>query len=153
MAKKLDKALESLNARIAEGVEYPSAHEQTVSMYKLTDAQATALTAAYDAQPPADSDANKRFRIFNIAVGDKGTASYTRVRVYLLNPGETFARFGGSKHGQTARKTASLIVSTLQCGTLRDVEYDLRGMPEGDTWGWIRRLILREGGVSLPDEE
>lgn len=125
---------------------------------KVTNAsrEAQAITPALVASAEAnrDTDPNAALRIFAIQLGEKGTESYTRVRVYLLNPGETFARFGGSSRGLTARKTASLIVSTLQGGSVRDVEYDLRGgTKHPDVWPWIRRLILREGGVELPDEE
>lgn len=111
-------------------------------------------TAEANRKASDDRDPNKALRIFSIALGDAGTESYTRVRVYLLNPGEHFERFGGSKRGYTDRKTATLIVSTLQCGSVRDVAYDLRGgTTHPDVWPWIRRMMLREAGVELPAEE
>jgi hypothetical protein len=54
-----------------------------------------------------------------------------RRRVYLLNPGDHFERFGGSSRGLVVRKTASLIVSESQGGCRSDVEYDIN---KADVW-------------------
>lgn len=162
MATKINKALVALNELIRQGVEYPAAHTDIVAKHGLNDKQASELTNAYDTQeaafakstPPADTDPNAKYRVLSMEIGTKGTESHVRIRVYLLNPGETFERFGGSRQGLTVRKTASLIVSTLQCGSSRDTEYDLRGgVNQPDVWAWLKRCVLREAGVKVPDEE
>lgn len=154
--KKLTAALLTLNEAINAGMEYPTAHEKAVSLHKLSDKQADELRDAYDTQEAAfaksKDDPNHKYRVLEMVLGTEGTPERCRIRVYLLNPGECYAGFGGSRSGLVVRKTASLVVSTLQCGSLREVEYDLRGMPEGDTWAWLKRCILREAGVKLPDE-
>lgn len=80
---------------------------------------------------------NEKYEIFRV------TKDGTTVIVHALNPGETFERFGGSRHGLTVRKTASLVVSTKTPWDYKDVEYDLR---DQDTWNWLIRLI-NHGGV------
>lgn len=56
-------------------------------------------------------------------------------QVYLLNPGEVFAGFGGTRSGLLVRKTASLIIRCLACGSSTDVEYDIR---DPNAWRTIR---------------
>lgn len=58
--------------------------------------------------------------------------------VYLLNPGEFFEGFGGSRHPLPIRKTASLITRSIQGGCISDTEYDITS---GTPWAWIARLI------------
>jgi hypothetical protein len=70
-------------------------------------------------------DPNEKFKIMGFRQGG------TTIRVYLLNPGEVFQGFGGSRHGLQVNKTASLIVSEVD-HERRDVEYDLRG--KDGTW-------------------
>jgi hypothetical protein len=57
--------------------------------------------------------------------------------VYMLNPGESFEGFGGSRHALPIKKTASLIVRSIQHG-ISDTEYDIT---DGSTWAWLARLI------------
>jgi hypothetical protein len=71
------------------------------------------------APAPVDDDPNARFRIMDFKVGGE------RKRVYLLNPGDHFVRFGGSSHPLVVRKTASLIVSECQGGCRYDSEEDV----------------------------
>lgn len=62
------------------------------------------------------------------------------VEVFILQVGETFPGFGGSKQGLVVRKTPSLIVrnNVKESGEVRDAEYDIN-----DTmiWGKIRTAI------------
>lgn len=72
-----------------------------------------------DANDVAPEDLNARYRIMDFKIGGE------RRRVYLLNPGDHFERFGGSSRGLLVRKTASLIVSETQGGCRTDIEYDI----------------------------
>lgn len=57
----------------------------------------------------------------------------TQIDVYLLNPGEVFPGFGGSRSGLLVRKTASLIVRQTSPGGLYDTEYSIH-----DQQAWAR---------------
>lgn len=46
-------------------------------------------------------------------------------KVYILQPGEHFDRFGGSSSGLLVHKTPSLIVSEISNMGRRDTEYDV----------------------------
>ena len=46
-------------------------------------------------------------------------------RIYLVNPGCRFVRFGGSSAGLHVKKTASLIVSEIGPHGRRDSEHDI----------------------------
>jgi hypothetical protein len=160
--KKVTAALLTLNEAINGGVEYPAAHEKACAIHNLTVAQAEQLADAYDTQEAAfaksnpDRDPNDRYKVLTMELGAKGTESHTRINVYLLNVGEHFERFGGSSRGLTVTKKASLIVRTVSCGSSSDREYDLHGkgrLRNMDTWAWLKRCIIREAGVTLPDEE
>lgn len=48
MSKKLEIALNMLNGLVAQGMEYPTAHEFVCGSNKLTDKEADALTELYD---------------------------------------------------------------------------------------------------------
>jgi hypothetical protein len=64
--------------------------------------------------------------------------------IHLLNPGENFPGFGGSRHGLTVRKTASLITRTRHTGPdgfTDDIELDIH---EPGVWKWLARLINGE---------
>ena len=50
MTRLLRQALDELNAKIREGVEYPDAHTFVVTTFGLTDEQAAELAQAYDGQ-------------------------------------------------------------------------------------------------------
>jgi hypothetical protein len=78
-----------------------------------------------------DHDPNAKYRIATFTVEN------TTIRVYLLNPGEAFERFGGLQRSLPVTKTASLIVSTSDHRGRKDMEYDLRGQSGDDMWGWI----------------
>lgn len=96
-----------------------------------------------------DTDPNAQFRIFDITL-PSGEEEKTRRRIYLLNPGETFQSFGGSRHGLTVRGGASLIISTNQGGSRCDMEYSLRGgESHPDVWEYIQRWVLSEAGVKV----
>ena len=57
---------------------------------------------------------------------------------YILEPGDTFPRFGGSSRGLLVQKTASLITRTTQGGTISDHEYNLY---DPTVWAWVARMI------------
>ena len=82
-----------------------------------------------DVATAAPVDANERFCIMDFRIGGE------RRRVYLLNPGDHFERFGGSSRGLVVRKTASLIVSETQGGCRSDMEFNL-----ADKEAWERIL-------------
>lgn len=86
------------------------------------------------------NDSNERFLIRRFEVES------TRVSFYLLNPGETFAGFGGSSAGLTVRKTASLIIRREHPAGVEDTESDLRSK---GAWDWYNRMA-REQAESEP---
>jgi hypothetical protein len=85
-----------------------------------------------------EGDPNERYRVLAYSL-DLGT----KRRVYILNVGDTFQGFGGSRHGLTARKTGSLIISYFDHGSRRDVEYNLT---DPDAWSNIRSGLARSVG-------
>lgn len=95
-------------------------------------------------KPTDPNDANAKYRILDIQV------EQTRVRAYILKPGDTFEFFGGHRNGLTVVKTPSLITSTNYAGTRHDHEYNVT---DAKAWAWLKRCILREAGVELPPEE
>ena len=60
------------------------------------------------------------------------------VEVHLLQPGQTFPGFGGSRQGLTVRKTASVITRSKDVHGIRDVEWDAT---DADLWGWVQSLL------------
>ena len=79
-----------------------------------------------------DKDPNAKFCILSL---DK--EKYQQ-RVYLLNPGDYFEGFGGSRHALRVNKTASLIVRTNGYMGLQDTEYDITRM---DVWDSIFNAV------------
>lgn len=82
------------------------------------------------------------------AVLEEGEAPHrvtrrTRYEVYVLNPGDVFAGFGGSRHGLCVKKTASLIIREYSyAGTMTDTEFDVNS---AKTWEWIGRRQRAKG--------
>lgn len=72
-----------------------------------------------------------------MTIVEKATGKVTS-EIYMLNPGEGFAGFGGSRGGIVVGKTASLIVRNRQGGQISDIEYDIY---DAGVWAWIARLI------------
>lgn len=93
--------------------------------------------------------ANDRYKIldYSIARNENEERGTMRVRVYLLNVGDVFHGFGGSRHGLVVRKKASLIVRELDHG-LRDHEYDLNSE---NAWSAIERGRLIAAGVKFDE--
>lgn len=60
-----------------------------------------------------------------------------RYEIYLVNPGQFFEGFGGSRHGLQVKKTASLIIRQRGPHGLRDTEYDIA---DKDAWESIERI-------------
>lgn len=71
------------------------------------------------------SDLNEHYKVADFETDNE------RVQVYILKPGDTFERFGGSRHGLTVSTTPSLIVSITSAGGKRDLEYNLHAV---DIW-------------------
>jgi hypothetical protein len=72
---------------------------------------------------------------------DSATNSGSRLEIHLLNPGETFQRFGGSSHGLTVRgRKASTVTRWVDGGSgyTRDIEWNLS---EPRVWKWVADLI------------
>ena len=83
--------------------------------------------------------------------------------IHMLNVGETFWRFGGSRHGLTAgrdfatgnrqrKPTASMVVRTKTRMTQEDVEYDIYAP---DVWAYIAKMLNEVDGIeaSAPNEK
>ena len=85
-------------------------------------------------RPP---DRNEKYLILAYQIGG------ARYSVYLLNPGDMFQGFGGSRHPLMVKKTASLVIRRLQ-HELSDREYNIN-----DTGAWeaIRYGFLLAHGV------
>lgn len=79
---------------------------------------------------------NEKFLIADFTIGD------ARKQVYMLNPGDHFAGFGGSSSGLSVRKTASLIVRETSQGVTADTEYDIN---KRDVWNRIFRAAHLAG--------
>jgi hypothetical protein len=56
-----------------------------------------------------------------------------RAEVYLLNPGDAFQGFGGSRQAHVVRKTASLIVRAVSPWGMKDTEYNLADKRQWET--------------------
>lgn len=61
-----------------------------------------------------------------------------RVEFHLLNAGEFFAGFGGSRHGLVVRKTASLVTRWISPASMKDTEWNI-GDPR--PWKWLDELV------------
>ena len=72
--------------------------------------------------------ANYRFLVMDFR------AFESRYRVYLLNAGDHFHGFGGSRHGLVARKSASLVVSITN-HMRSDTEYSIN---DKDAWERVK---------------
>lgn len=75
--------------------------------------------------------------------GQEGQVSVTKMRIYLLNPGEKFHNFGESRHPLIVKKTASLIFRQIHPWGTRDDEYNINSEV---AWGAINAWI--EDGCS-----
>lgn len=68
-------------------------------------------------------------------------AKFGTFEIYLLNPGNCFAGFGGSSAGLLVRKTASLIVRNTAGGMCNDTEYSVN---DKRIWNAIFRAAHKE---------
>lgn len=92
-------------------------------------------------------DPNQKFLIADS--NDARVVPETRTRVYILNPGDWFQGFGGSRHGLKVRKTASLIVRSEGIGGLIDTEHEVN-----DQQIWSRLLqMVRAGNLSTAGKQ
>lgn len=83
------------------------------------------IEAARDEQFP-----NDKHRVLAFEVN-----STCKVEVYLVNPGDFFVGFGGSRHSLVPKRTASLIVREIGVMTV-DTEYDVN-----DVGAWRRIMV------------
>lgn len=67
------------------------------------------------------------------------------VEIHMLNPGQLFDKFGGSRSGLVVGKTASLITRRISAMGIVDRELDIY---DADIWEWLARLI---NGEKAPD--
>lgn len=74
-------------------------------------------------------------KVMTIRAGEKGD---TVIDIHVLNPGEFFKNFGGSRHSLEVKHTASIITSTKTPYDRRDVEY---GLDSKEFWEWMTRII------------
>jgi hypothetical protein len=68
-------------------------------------------------------------------------ASECEIEIHMLNPGQSFEGFGGSRHALVPKKTASIVTRTRQHG-VSDREMDIY---DPNFWKWIGRLINGNG--------
>lgn len=61
-----------------------------------------------------------------------------RVEVHVLNAGEFFEGFGGSRHGLVVRETASLITRWISPFDFKDTEWDIH---DPRPWKWFDELV------------
>jgi hypothetical protein len=87
---------------------------------------------------PADPNAKHLVLQYTNTTEDNGKTYTYKTCVYLLNPGDFFHGFGGSRHARAVTKTASLITRTTGPWGLRDLESDLTC---SDAWDAIRNGI------------
>jgi hypothetical protein len=64
--------------------------------------------------------------------------------IHMLNPGEHYPDFGGSRSGLVVGKTASLVLSRRGIMGIHDTELDIY---DKNVWAWIARLINDNGGA------
>lgn len=84
-----------------------------------------------------------------LAFDIKDSIYKTKYEIHILQPGEVFPRFGGSRHGLLVKKTPSLIVRETATHGLKDTEYDVNN--EG-IWRWIGKLMdVNRVAVITPD--
>lgn len=60
--------------------------------------------------------------------------------VFVLNPGEIFVEFGGSRHNLRVNKTASIILRRQGPWGLTDTEYDVYN---AGVWEWINEHMQK----------
>ena len=65
------------------------------------------------------TEANDKYKVADFTIEE------TRIRAYVLKPGQHFERFGGSRHGLVVNKTPSLIVRRSGRWGTEDSEYDV----------------------------
>lgn len=90
-----------------------------------------------DAAPPQRTpvEHNEKFKVLSYECRDEeGGSGKSRYAIYLLNPGEWFENFGGSKHGLQVTKTASMVARQNFSGIQRDTEYNLA---DKDAWRYV----------------
>lgn len=70
---------------------------------------------------------------------------------HILQPGEVFPGFGGSRHGLLVKKTASLVVRERGAHGLRDVEYAINN-PKA--WHTLRYALANpKDGWTISEED
>ena len=88
------------------------------------------------AQATESADPLAKFLVMSMDVKGEHDGNI-RTRIYLLNPGQLFPGFGGSRSGLLVGKTASLIMRQTAAWGCRDTEYDIA---DPKAWGFINRI-------------
>ncbi len=97
------------------------------------------------ATPAVLEDHNKKYEIASWEHEGETTT------IYLLNPGDWFDRFGGSRHALPVKKTASLIVRRQSPMGLEDVEHNINDRKLWDNIFRCANMVKYAGGAV--DEE
>lgn len=97
-------------------------------------------------------DLNEKYRVMTLLhVGDGcSPTSKARTDIYLLDPGQCFDRFGGSRHGLVVRKTGSLVVSHTDSFGQQDTEHALNSERALQFWAHVARRIAAGDTVVPP---
>jgi hypothetical protein len=85
------------------------------------------------AKPRAKERRNPMVPVLTVTLG-----AGHKVNLYMLNPGDHFANFGGSRTGYLCGKTATLIMQECSPMTTHDVACDIF---EPSVWQWIAKHI------------
>lgn len=87
-------------------------------------------------------------KVLTIKIGENHSTE-----IHMLNPGEVFDGFGGSRHGLAVKKTASLITRVRE-GMLQDTERDIT---DKHVWEFIAKCIngeiKAEALIDFPEEK
>lgn len=89
---------------------------------------------------------NDQYKVMEFVHG-AASASGVTIEVYILNPGDWFEGFGGSRHGLVVQVTASLIIRTKhEAWGFKDVEYNVndkqawKSIAEGINLSYVEHL-------------
>lgn len=105
------------------------------SHYKVQEAREAAKAVLDQALPTG----NTRFLVASFR---SGSDPLETTSIYILNPGDVFAGFGGASQGLLVRKTASVVVRQESVAGTYDTEYTVN---DAALWARIFRLAHRFG--------
>jgi hypothetical protein len=85
-------------------------------------------------------------KVLTVKIKDNGLT----YEIHMLNPGEFFPDFGGSRSGLQVRKTASLIVRERSPWGRKDTEYDIS---DQSMWRWFSNLMQDNPKIEVTAEQ